>query len=154
MRRVFYKFIFSFLLFASPLWAQEQLASSQSGSVIDNFSIVGMRVAEIIENFGSPIAVFSARGNEIWQDDVVFRYDRGDFYIYGDRVWQVNVSSELGLSVGDPRQAAVLVLGDRAEDRGNYLLMPVSGKNWPLMFRVNFSNEGRVASIFIYRPDY
>jgi len=137
------------LFFALPLWGQEQ-----SGAAGDPFSLVGMKVAEVIERFGAPAAVYSARGNEVWQDDVVFRYDSADFYIVKDRVWQVKLATALGINTGDPKQAALLVLGARAEDKGDHLLMAVTGKDWPLVFRVNVNSAGRIAAIFIYRSDF
>jgi len=137
------------LFFALPLWGQEQ---SNSGG--DPFSLVGMKLAELIDRFGAPAAVYAARGNEVWQDDVVFRYENADFYIAKDRVWQVKLSTALGINSGDPKQAALLVLGAKAQDKGDHLLMPVSGKDWPLVFRVNVNSAGRVAAIYIYRPDF
>jgi len=137
------------LFFALPLWPQEQVGVNG-----ELFSLVGMKVAELIEQFGPPIAVFTVRGNEVWQDDVVFHYAGADFYIVKDRVWQVKLAAALGINSGDPKQAALLVLGVKAQDRGDHLLMPVSGGDWPLMFRVNINNAGRVAAIFIYRPDF
>jgi hypothetical protein len=113
-----------------------------------------MRLDELFERFGPPKAVFAARGNEIWQDDVIFQYEGRDFYIYRDRVWQVKVVTELGVSVGDSKQAAALTLGNMAEDRGDHLLVPLSGKDWPMIFRVNINSSGRVNAIYIYRIDY
>ena len=118
------------------------------------FSFVGMRLPELFERFGLPQEVFAVRGNEIWQDDIVFRYPAGDFFIYRDRVWQVRVSSVRGISTGDPKQAVLLVWGSNIEDRGNHLLAPLPGGVWPLMLRFNISNAGLVSDIFIYRPDY
>jgi hypothetical protein len=134
--------IFSLLLLltALPLWPQEKL--------------VGMKLADLIERFGAPRVVLAARGNETWQDDVVFQYAEGDFYICKDRVWQVKVASIRGISLGDPKQAAALVMGNAAEDRGDHLLMPVIGAGLPLMLRVNINSAGAVSSIFIYRPDF
>jgi hypothetical protein len=137
------------LFFALPLWAQEQTGAGE-----DPFSFVGMKVAELIDKFGAPAAVFAARGNEVWQDDVVFRYGSVDFYIVKDRVWQVKLAAALGINSGDPKQAALLVLGAKAQDNGDHLLLVVSGKDWPLVFRVNVNSAGRVAAIFIYRPDF
>ncbi|MDR0301066.1 MAG: hypothetical protein LBI04_02000 [Treponema sp.] len=137
------------IFFAFPLWPLEQVDAAA-----DQFSLVGMKIAELIERFGPPTAVFAARGGETWQDDVVFQYKGGDFYIFKDRVWQVKLSTALGINSGDQKQAALLVLGARAQDNGDHLLMPADGKDWPLMFRVNINSAGRVAAIFIYRPDF
>jgi hypothetical protein len=135
------------LLFVFPLWAQEQAAD-------ERLSFIGMRLAELIERFGPPGMVLAARGYEIWQDDVVFQYAEGDFYIYRDRVWQVKLASVCGVSNGDRKAVVLLVLGNAAEDRGDYMIWPVAGKDWPLTLRVNFNNTGHVSAIYLYRPDF
>jgi len=132
-----------------PLWPQEQAVNTD-----EQLSLVGMKVTELIERFGPPKTVFAARGYEIWQDDVVFQYAEGDFYIFKDRVWQIKLASARGISLGDSKPVALLVMGNTAEDRGDHLLLPLSGKDWPLMFRVNLNNAGLVTAIFIYRPDF
>jgi len=146
MKRVLLLPLLLFVTF--PLLAQEQAVKTD-----ESLSLVGMKLAELIERFGAPKAVYAARGNEVWQDDVVFRYDREDFYIFGDRVWQVKVSSAYGVSVNDPKQAALLALGDKAQNRGDHLLMPLASKDWQLLLRVNFNNAGLVSAIYIYRQD-
>jgi hypothetical protein len=136
-------------LFFTLAWAQGQPFSAD-----EPFSFVGLRLAELIERFGAPKAVFAARGGELWQDDVVFQYDEGDFYIYTDRVWQVRLSSVRGISVRDRKQVALLVMGDDVQDMGDHLLLPLYGNNWPMMFRVNINPAGLVSAIYIYRSDY
>ena len=143
--------LFLLMIVSSPLCAQEEAASVSIGEPL---SFIGMRLSDLFERFGMPALVFAVRGNEAWQDDIVFRYAAGDFYIYRDRVWQVRLSSAMGISAGDPRQAVVLVMGDRLIDNGTYMLMEIPSRNWPLMLRVNINNTGRVSEIFIYRPDY
>jgi len=135
------------LLVAFPLLPQEEAAS-------DPLSFVGMTLAELIERFGTPAAVFAARGSELWQDDVVFRYAGGDFYIYRDRVWQVKLLSAYGVSNGDTKTAALTALGNSAQNRGDHALLPLTGGNWPLILRVNFNETGLVSAIYIYRPDF
>ena len=134
-----------FILTASLLWAQ---------NTAEPFSFVGMTLTELVERFGTPVTVHAARGNELWQDDVIFRYADMDFFIHRDRVWQVKVAAAHGISTGDPRQAAILALGNNVQDMGSYLLLPMSVNTWSLMLRVNLSNSGRVAAIYIYRTDY
>lgn len=141
------------LLVTFPLLPQEQ-AGNTFLNADEILSLVGMKLSELIENYGTPKMVFTARGNEQWQDDVVFQYDRGDFYIYKDRVWQVKLPFARGISIGDPKAVALLVMGESAEDNGDHLLLPLSGRGWPLMFRVNFNNTGYVSGIYVYRPDY
>ena len=119
----------------------------------DPSSFVGMRLEEVFARFGLPRTVYAARGGESWQDDVVFVYGEGDFYIFRDRVWQVGITSIFGIKIGDAKAAAVLALGERARDEGNHLLLDIAGYGWPLSLRVNF-DAGRISAMYIYRPDY
>jgi hypothetical protein len=137
------------LMTAGAVWAQSASAAQQD----EQLSFVGMKLDEVYRRFGPPQAVYAARGEENWQDDVVFVYNEGDFYIYRDRVWQVGVKSIYGMRIGDARGVALLVLGENARDGGDYVLYPLPGGAWPLSLRVNL-NAGRISSIFIYRPDY
>ena len=140
------------MLFSQPLWAQE------SGNAADIYgdpqSLIGLALNELIARFGPPESVHTSRGQEIWQDDVVFVYAGGEFYIFGNRVWQAGLKSACGVSVGDSRPAVTLTLGAQATDHGKFLTMPLPSGGWPLALRVNFSAAGRVSAIFIYRPDY
>jgi hypothetical protein len=142
---------FSMLLAAAfPLWPQEQARPG------DPLPFLGMGLAELVGRLGPPEAVYALRGKEEWQDDVVFVYSEGDFYIFRDRVWQVAVKSVYGLALGDSRAAALLVLqaaGEGLQDRGDYALLALPGGGWQRMLRVNFDG-GRVSAIFIYRSDF
>jgi len=138
-----------FLFYVLPLRPQERAVN-----IDEKLSFVGMTLAELIERFGAPKTVIAARGNELWQDDVIFQYNDGDFYIYGDRVWQVKFTSALGISNKDSKAAVLRVLGNNADDMGDHALLQVSGMNWPLMLRVNFNNSGQVSAIYLYRPDF
>ena len=140
-------FLSVFLLINIPLWTQSIGSSEQ-------FSFVGMTLAELIELFGAPRAVIAARGSEHWQDDVIFQYADTDFFIHRDRVWQVRLPAIQGIRTRDRKAAVLLTLGDTAEDMGDYILFPVSGRDWPLMLRVNLNNSGQVSAIYIYRPDF
>jgi hypothetical protein len=117
----------------------------------EQFSLVGIKLSELYEGFGPPETVYAARGNELWQDDVVFQYTGKEFYIFRDRVWQVKFSSVYGISVNDPKQAAMLRLGITSAD-DDYALFPLHGGNWPLTLRVNFT-AGIVSAIYVYRSD-
>jgi len=142
-------FILLLLLFTSPLWAQSQAVNGD-----EQLGLVGIRLAELIEQFGTPSAVLTARGSEPWQDDVVFQYAKGDFFINRDRVWQVKLASACGISNGDKKAVALLVMGEGTQDKGDHLLLPINGRDWPLMLRVNLNSTGQVSAIYIYRPDF
>jgi hypothetical protein len=119
----------------------------------DAVEFIGMSIAELFENFGQPRSVYSSRGIEVWQDDVVFEYEGVDFYIYKDRVWQVSLDAGNGISKGDPRAAVMLVLGGAARDNENHILGKLPNTSWPLEWRFNIEN-GRVSAIYLYRMDY
>ncbi|MCL2243518.1 MAG: hypothetical protein FWC03_03505 [Treponema sp.] len=146
MRR---RILFSLLLLLSlPILAQGQTDGSGA------FFFVGMKLEEVFERFGAPIAVYAARGIEVWQDDVIFQYSVGDFYIFGDRVWQVRLPAAYGISAGDPKAAVLLVLGNAAEDMDDHVLIPLTGQDWPLVMRINFNKTYAVSAIYVYRPDF
>jgi hypothetical protein len=140
--------IIALLLTAFPLWSQTTPQADEP------LAFVGMKLADMIHRFGPPRAVYAVRGREEWQDDVVFVYGEGDFYIAKDRVWQIGLTSAFGIAVGDVKQVVSLVLGEAARDEGDYVRMSLSGAGWPLMLRVNFNPFGAVSAIFIYRPDF
>lgn len=143
-------FLCMLLLAAFPLWPTP--AGESPGD--EPLSLVGIKLEELIDRFGPPKAVYAVRGNEEWQDDVVFSYDEGEFYIYKDRVWQAACSSIYGITVGDAKQVALLVLGENAEDNGDYILCPLPAESWPLTLRVNIGGNAKVSALFIYRPDF
>jgi hypothetical protein len=151
MKRVLFS-LSLFLLFI-PLFAQNQPVYA-SLDADEQLSFVGMMMADLLERFGPPRSVISERGGEPWQDDVVFQYNGADFYIYRDRIWQVKFASTHGISNGDKKAAALLILGKNAEDKEDHALIAIDGKSWPLMMRVNFNNTGLVTAIYIYRPDF
>jgi hypothetical protein len=141
-------FLFAFL--ASPLASQEE--PGEGGA--DPAQWIGMDLPALLARFGAPRSVYAVRGVEEWQDDVVFVYDHGDFYIFKDRVWQVGLKSAYGVEAGDHRAAALLVLGEKTEDRERYLLCPLPGGSWPLVLRCNLDEGGKVSILFVYRSDF
>jgi hypothetical protein len=135
---------------ARPPVSQEEAGGTETDPAL----WIGMELPALLARFGAPRSVYAVRGREEWQDDVVFVYDHGDFYIYKDRVWQVGLKSVYGIGAGDSREAALLVLGEKTEDRGRYLLRPLPGGSWPLALRANLDEAGKVSIIFIYRSDF
>jgi hypothetical protein len=143
---------FVFLMGGLPLWAQNA-SPTAPGQYDEQIAFIGMKLDDLYKRFGSPKTVYAARGGETWQDDVVFVYNEGDFYVYRDRVWQVGVKSIYGIRVGDAKAVVMLVLGENAKDEGDYALYSFSGGAWPLSLRVNYT-AGKISAIYVYRPDY
>ena len=149
------QFIFApFLFFLSlNLFAQERPLNTGLSND-EQYSFIGMTLNELVESFGPPRTVAVARGNELWQDDVVFQYTAVDFFIFRDRVWQVKFVSTHNVSNGDSKFSVLRALGNMAQDRGDHALLPVTGRDWPLMLRVNFNDTGQVTAIFLYRSNF
>jgi len=115
--------------------------------------LVGMTLAELIENYGVPKQVYAVRGVAAWQDDVVFVYDNGEFFIFGARVWQIKVQSAYNVKEGDTKAAVAKALGEGRSFEG-YTLFQLSGTTWPVILRVNWDGSGKAAGIYIYRSDF
>ena len=144
--------ILLFFFWVQPqLWAQNQ---SETGDTTEPVSLVGLTLAELIQRFGMPRSVHAVRGLEEWQDDVVFVYELGDFYIYKNRVWQMGLKAALGIRLGDTYGTIAMVLGPGVEKRGDSVFYPLDEGSWPLMLRYDFDKAGRIQAIFIYRTDF
>ena len=161
-------FIFFLTLIYLPLSAQERPLNTGLSND-EQYALIGITLEELIDRFGPPRTVAAARGTETWQDDVVFQYTGVDFYIYINRVWQIQFTTTHGISHGNRKTAVLQTLGfyafsaasgisgGEAEDKGDHILMPVTSRDWPLMLRVNFNSDdttGQVTAIFIYRLDF
>ncbi|MDR2176860.1 MAG: hypothetical protein LBP20_02325 [Treponema sp.] len=115
---------------------------------------IGFTLKELYGRFGVPEAVYSVRGADEWQDDVVLVYPQGDFYVYRDRVWQLGIKAVRGIRVGDSREAVILALGEEARKEENYVLLPIYGRPWPITLRINLGASAKVVEIFVYRSDF
>jgi hypothetical protein len=149
-------FIVVFLMggLAPALWSQE-VPNPVNSANVDPSTLIGLTLESLLSSFGSPQSVYAVRGAEEWQDDVVFVYPLGDFYVFRDRVWQIGLKSAYGIRIGDSRAVVELALGDKIEVFEDYYLLALPGRGWPLMLRVNTNGSGgRVSALFIYRPDF
>ncbi|MDR1302827.1 MAG: hypothetical protein LBK43_10225 [Treponema sp.] len=156
---------FCFCLMISELEAQEGdlllerrssgiIKPDTSAEVEDISSVVGLTLEGLISRFGLPQSVYAVRGMETWQDDVVFTYEAGDFYIYKDRIWQIQIKAAYGIQIGDNLTSISWILGEGTQIYRDYFLIPLRGHSWPLMLRLNIDNVGLISAIFIYRPDF
>ena len=147
MKKKYRFFLLCFLLFPFVFLAAQQ------DNAADPSLLVGMTLSDLIKNYGIPKNVYAVRGVAAWQDDVVFVYDVGDFYIIENRVWQLGLKSAYLIRAGDSRSAAFLNFGEALFIGMDYAVFPLKGKNWPLALRCNFDSAGKVTAIFMYRSD-
>ncbi|MCL1815117.1 MAG: hypothetical protein FWG27_04790 [Treponema sp.] len=135
--------LFCFLLSTAAGFAQAH----------DPSQLIGTTLSELVDRYGIPKNVYAVRGTEIWQDDVVFVYDSGEFFIFGNRVWQLKLRSAFNVKEGDTKASVARTLGEGRSFEG-YTLYQLPGKAWPLMLRINWDKSGRAAEIYIYRSDF
>jgi hypothetical protein len=146
-----------FIVLPFTLWAQTTSAAAGplnlSGSP-DPAEFVGLTLEELVGRLGFPQSMYTVRGLEDWQDDVVFGYGDREFYFYKDRVWQVGLRTAYGIRVGEKRNVIPLIMGDGTEVTGDCSLAPLTGRSWPMTVRFNNDKNGLVTAIFIYRSDF
>ena len=126
---------------------------SETVSQNDPSQLIGLTLSELINRFGVPKQVYAVRGVAAWQDDVVFVYDSGDFYIYGNRVWQLKLRTAYNIKDGDTRALITRTLGEGRSFEG-YTLYQLPSKAWPMMLRINWTPSERAEGIYIYRSDF
>ena len=145
-------FFIIYFLFPPLSNAQENYA------ITDEASYVGMTLEELIIRFGIPRSVHAVRGIVEWQDDVVFVYDAADFYIYRNRVWQVGLTSYMGVNTGDFGQIVPLIMDtapgfSMLDSPPNFTAYYMYEQSWPMILRFDLNDAGRVRGIFIFRSD-
>jgi len=119
----------------------------------DPVSYIGLNLNELYAKLGPPESVYAARGLEDWQDDVVFVYKEGDFYILKDRVWQLGLKSALGIGAGDNAASVSLILGSNNLARPALTSGPASGtaiKSGPVGTGSPGSGETRESGSSLY----
>jgi len=146
MKKMLRALLLCFFLFSGTLvFAQ---AEAQ-----DPAQLIGLTISELYSQYGAPKQVYAVRGVDAWQDDVVFVYENGEFFIVGSRVWQLKLPSAYAIKDGDTRTAVTRTLGEGRSFEG-YTLYQMPGKAWPIVLRVNWDASGRAAGIYVYRSDF
>jgi hypothetical protein len=145
----------------SPQAASAQAAPGDGRALLgdDPALLLGIAPREAFDRFGPPETLFPLRGEEAWQDDVVFQYSGGfSLFWYSGRVWQVRLSTgyrgpAFGVSMGDGLDAIVSLLGQPylSADPGYVFNLPSRG--YPVRMRVSLK-EGKVNDMYIYRADF
>jgi hypothetical protein len=121
--------------------------------------LLGTSLDEAFQSFGAPQKVFSARGEQPWQDDVVFEYAEGlSLFWYKDRVWQLRFGpgfparfSDVGM--GSSREDVASVLGKPFHEEDDWTLYHFAGQGYPVRLRLFFGENG-LEDIYIYRGDF
>jgi len=120
---------------------------------------IGLDLKAALDALGSPQEVFSFRGPEESQDNVVFYYS--DFlylFWYRNRVWQVRCDRRFakplfGVAMRMPREVIERTSRRQLAARGDSLFFDLDEAKFPLRVRLVFSN-GSLSDLYVYRSDF
>jgi hypothetical protein len=133
-------------------------AQAQDVQSLDLPALVGLTLAEALERFGAPAEVSAVRGEEAWQDDVVFFYPQHLYlFWYQNRVWQVRLDALyeggfLGLAMGASRSAVRQALGAPMKELEDSVVYQLEERGYPVRLRLYFEEE-RLVDLYCYRGD-
>jgi len=120
---------------------------------------LGYRLQQAVEEWGPPQELAVSRGNEAWQDSVVFYYaDHSYLYWWGNRLWQIRFDKRykgeiLGVEIGLERSEVLKRLGKPFTVSDNDLLYQLPDRGFPIRLRLIFSND-RLSDVYLYRADF
>jgi hypothetical protein len=143
-----------FILFLCA--AALQPALCESG--LDPSSIVGMTLEQAYRTFGAPFEVYTLRGSEEWQDDVVFYYvDHVYLFWFENRVWQVRTDSRyegsvFSLRMGESRQRVLEVMGRPLKKLEDSLVYHLEDRGYPIRVRFYFERD-LLSDVYCFRGD-
>ncbi len=147
---------------AAPLALLLALAASSApgdeAQVPDLPELVGLSPAEVLERLGAPAEVSAVRGEEPWQDDVVFFYPQHLYlFWYQNRIWQVRLDALYqgrfrGLAMGASRAEVREAMGAPMKELPDSLVYQLEERGYPVRLRLYFEEE-RLVDLYCYRAD-
>jgi hypothetical protein len=121
--------------------------------------LLGTNLEEAFQSFGVPQRIFPARGEESWQDDIVFEYEDGlSLFWHKDRVWQLRFGPGFparfsDIHMGSSREDITAALGAPFHEEDDWLLYHFAGQGYPVRLRLFLGDNG-LEDIYIYRGDF
>jgi hypothetical protein len=125
----------------------------------DSAPFLGLGLASAMERCGTPASVGVLRGEEAWQDDVVFSYAAGySLFWVGDKLWQIRfgkgyAGSVYGLFIGDSPEKVYSILGAPYYQGEGALVYRLPYRSYPVRLRLVVT-EGAVSDFYLYRADF
>jgi hypothetical protein len=144
---------------ASPAAASGGDTAVTQGYDFDPTPLIGLDLKSALDELGAPTEVFSFRGQDDAQDDVVFFYSNYLYlFWYRNRVWQVRCDRRFsrplfGMAMGMPREVIERTSGRQLKARGDSLYFDLDDAKSPLRVRLVFSDNA-LADIYVYRSDF
>jgi len=146
------------LMLAAVLSLGAEPHAIMSGVEADLSSLVGLGLPEAIERFGAPAEVSCYRGEEPWQDDVVFYYPGGvHLFWYQNRVWQIRLDIRYSgrvfeLLMGSTRERVRDTMGPPWREEDGALVYQLEDRGYPVRLRLYFE-EDLLVDVYCYRGD-
>ena len=146
----------------APAAAAPAVGSPAAASVPEDFDpvpYIGLDLKSAVGTLGAPQEVFSFRGPDENQDNVVFYYpDFVYLFWYRNRVWQVRCDRRFprplfGVAMGMPREVIQRTSPRRLSANGDSLYFDIDDGKYPLRVRMVFANDA-LSDIYIYRSDF
>jgi hypothetical protein len=125
----------------------------------DSASFLGLGLSSALERCGTPASVGVLRGEEAWQDDVVFSYAAGySLFWVGNKLWQIRFGkgysgSVYGLFIGDKPEKIYSILGTPYYQGDGGLVYRLPYRSYPVRLRLVLTN-GAVSDFYLYRADF
>ena len=130
-----------------------------SADDFDPTRLIGLDMPAAVAALGLPQQMFTWRGAEEREDNVVFYYP--DFlylFWFKDRVWQVRcdrrfASTVFGFSLGASREQVERTSLRTLTPNGDSLYLDLSDGRFPLRVRLVFT-ESVLSDLYVYRSDF
>jgi hypothetical protein len=125
----------------------------------DPIDLIGMDPAQVFAALGAPREIFTWRGQEPMEDDIVFFYPDFQYvFWFQSRVWQVRFDNRytgtvLGFSIGMRRADAEAGGQGRLQESGGSLFLSLDSGRFPVRVRLALLDD-RVDDIYVYRSDW
>jgi len=135
------------------------LPSSMLGADFDPTQYIGQDLKSALDSLGAPKEVFTFRGHDDAQDNVVFFYP--DFlylFWYRNKVWQVRCDRRFakplfGFAMGMPREVIERTSARHFTAVGDSLYFDLDDAKYPMRVRLVFAS-GALIDLYVYRSDF
>ncbi len=132
---------------------------SQENMPISPEQYIGMEPDEVWNTFGPPTHLFSRRGDNAAEDDVVFYRSGLYLYWFQNRIWQVradrNYSGFLaGIRIGDSLDSVLEKYPDLLSKTAESIIIEINRDIYPVRLRLALDSQGTVNDMYLFRGDY
>ena len=125
----------------------------------DPTQLIGMDIRTALQTLGAPQQMFTVRGVDESEDNVVFFYpDFTYLFWYKDRVWQVrydrrSAATVFGITLGMTRDQVQRANPTPMTSAGDSLYFDLQSAPFPLRVRLVFA-AAVLSDLYLYRSDF